>query len=148
MKKWLYAGCYERDRPEVYTDEMNRLAGVTIFHALAGNLCYPLSDGPYVACMSRLPGIGHTSLAFFDPTGGSRDREASTIFVPNLYVGPQTIMMGVADKFPWLLTRIPYLDLSRAERFWLTERDRRGDWAVIEAREGDLEDADSETTAA
>lgn len=108
----LYYGCHREAGHYLFTTGMRR------FNARYGDpldrlgrfdgLLPPMdSDDPYIATVSRLPGLGYSVLSFWDYSVDKRANSNSNIFVPALMLVDAAVLSCANVLFPEVFQRLP-----------------------------------------
>lgn len=117
----FYFGCVERPGHFLFDERLvtvyDRQGSVArSLNHFDGALCYPEKDGPYIAALSRLWGLGYSALSFWDYTVDKRGACNSNFFIPDLNGTPAELLAIAGARFPRIFARLPAISVNRAVR--------------------------------
>lgn len=111
-RKWLYFGCVMVAGHFVHDEDMRRMYVHEYEFARFDGLLPPMkSSEPYVATVSRLPGVGVSALAFWDYSIDPRPKSNSVFFVNDLDISAEDMLKEAEHRFPEIWERFPTVNL-------------------------------------
>lgn len=113
-KEWYYFGChngepghclYHEGTPMRKVNSGRLKSDLERFDAL---LCPPREEGPYVAVVSQLPGMGFSALGFWDFSVDIRAGSNSIVFAPlSAFPSSDALLTEAQRRFPQVFARLP-----------------------------------------
>lgn len=122
MKKqnYLFFGCRNQrfaEGHQLYTHRWEKADRFYPIQAMFDKiLCFPRSEGLYVASITRFEGMGWSAGAWWDETGDNRPGSNSIIWCRSLEISWEGMKLALMRHFPEVWERLPKLEFPSDTR--------------------------------